>query len=151
MTGPVTTVRAATVDDVDAVAHSEQANLGIDAWSPALVAQGVLGQLPTIHYLVAERDGAVVGHAVASLVGDLGELQRIAVATDQRRDGGASALRDAVLALAAGAQVERLLLEVREDNDPALGFYARHGFVELDRRPRYYQDGATAVVMERSI
>ena len=42
---------------------------------------------------------------------------------------------------------DRVLLEVREDNEAALGFYAARGFVELDRRPRYYRDGATAIVL----
>ena len=42
-----------------------------------------------------------------------------------------------------------MLLEVREDNAAALGFYAARGFVEVDRRPRYYRDGATAVVLGR--
>jgi ribosomal-protein-alanine N-acetyltransferase len=32
-----------------------------------------------------------------------------------------------------------------------LAFYAAHGFVEVDRRPRYYRDGSTAVVMRRSL
>ena len=41
-------------------------------------------------YLVAEVDGAVVGHAVASAVGDVAELQRIAVAAAHRRTGLAS-------------------------------------------------------------
>ena len=41
-----------------------------------------------------------------------------------------------------------MLLEVRADNRPALAFYAHHGFVEIDRRDRYYADGATAVVMQ---
>ena len=34
---------------------------------------------------------------------------------------------------------DRLLLEVRENNAGAIGFYAAHGFVEIDRRPRYYR------------
>jgi ribosomal-protein-alanine N-acetyltransferase len=41
----------------------------------------------------------------------------------------------------------RLLLEVREDNAGALAFYASRGFIEIDRRPRYYRDGTTAVVL----
>jgi ribosomal-protein-alanine N-acetyltransferase len=138
------TVRPATEADIDAIADSEEHNLGADAWSPGLVAEGVRGALPTVHYLVAEDDGEVVGHAVASVVDDLVELQRIAVAPASRRTGVASALLDAVVAL-PGA---RVLLEVREDNDGALGFYSARGFVELARRPRYYRDGSTAIVME---
>jgi ribosomal-protein-alanine N-acetyltransferase len=145
------TVRPATAADVDAIAASEADNLGADAWSHALVEEGVAGRLPTVHYLVAEKGHRVVGHAVASLVDDVGELQRIAVAEDYRRLGLAGALLDAVVELAVGAGADRLLLEVREDNVPALGFYAAHGFVEVDRRRRYYRDGATAVVLRRPL
>ena len=144
-------VRPATEADTDAIAASEADNLGADAWSPGLVAEGVAGRLPTVHYLVAESDGSLVGHAVASLVAEIAELQRIAVAAPWRRRGVAVALLDEVIDLAAGAGAERVLLEVREDNAAALGFYAARGFLELDRRPRYYRDGATAVVLERPV
>jgi [ribosomal protein S18]-alanine N-acetyltransferase len=139
-------VRVATGADLDAVVASETDGFGADAWSPQLVGEGLAGRLPTVHYLVAEDDGAVVGHAVASVVDDLVELQRIAVATGRRRGGVGSALLEAVLALRP--EGGRVLLEVREDNTGALGFYAARGFVELHRRPRYYRDGATAIVME---
>jgi ribosomal-protein-alanine N-acetyltransferase len=141
------TVRPATEADVDAIAASEADNLGADAWSLGLVEEGVAGRLPTVHYLVAEQDGRVVGHAVASLAGDIAELQRIAVAAEHRRAGIAAALLAEVVTLAAAARADRLLLEVREDNAGALAFYAAKGFVEVDRRPRYYRDGGTAVVL----
>jgi len=144
-------VRSATEADAEAIAASEADNLGADAWSAGLVAEGVAGRLPTVHYLVAEDDDRLVGHAVASLVADVGELQRIAVAAPWRRRGVAGALLDGVVRLAARAGADRLLLEVREDNSAALAFYAAVGFVELDRRPRYYRDGATAVVLQRPV
>jgi ribosomal-protein-alanine N-acetyltransferase len=100
-----------------------------------------------VHYLVAEEEQLLVGHAVVSLAGDIAELQRIAVAADHRRSGVASALLDEVLALATAGGADRVLLEVREDNADALAFYAARGFVEVDRRRRYYRDGATAVVL----
>jgi ribosomal-protein-alanine N-acetyltransferase len=145
------TVRPAGPDDVPAIAALERDCLGTDAWSEGLVAEGVAGSLPTISYLVAETDGRVVGHATASVVGDIAELQRIAVDPDHRRHGLAGALLDAVVDLARAGGADRLLLEVREDNAGALAFYAAHDFVEVDRRRRYYRDGATAVVMRRSL
>ena len=42
---------------------------------------------------------------------------------------------------------DRMLLEVGAGNAAALGLYAAAGFVEIDRRPRYYRDGADAVVL----
>ncbi|WP_028643079.1 ribosomal protein S18-alanine N-acetyltransferase [Nocardioides sp. URHA0020] len=144
-------VRAATPDDVPAIADLEVDNLGADAWSEGLVREGVLGNLPTISYLVAEADGAVVGHATASVVADIAELQRIAVDPAHRRTGLASELLDAVVAVARAGGADRLLLEVREDNAGAIAFYAAREFVEVDRRRRYYRDGATAVVMRRGL
>ncbi len=141
----MTTVRAATPGDLDAVVVLENDNLGADAWSFGLLEEGLAGRVPTVHYLVAEVEGSVAGHAVTSLAGDIAELQRIAVTPGARRTGVASALLDASVALAAGA--DRMLLEVRADNAGALAFYAARGFVEVDRRPKYYQDGSTAVVM----
>lgn len=147
-------VRAATPADLDAVAALEEECLGADAWSRGLVEAGLAGEVPTVVYLVAEADdpdSPVVGHAVASIVADVAELQRIAVTPTARRGGHATALLDDVVARSRAAGAERLLLEVREDNAGALAFYAARGFVEVDRRRRYYRDGATAVVLRRGL
>jgi ribosomal-protein-alanine N-acetyltransferase len=140
-------IRAAVPSDADAVATLEAACQGDDAWSAWLVRDGIEGTVPTVRYLVAVDDGEVVGYAVASFAGDIAELQRIGVAERARRAGHASALLDEVVALGPGTGANRLLLEVRDDNAGALAFYADRGFVEIDRRPRYYRDGATAVVL----
>jgi len=144
------TVGPAMPDDVAAIVSLEQVCQGVDAWSEALVRDGVAGGLPTVHHLVA-REGDVVGYAVASAAGDVVELQRVGVDPEQRRCGLATRLLEGVLDLARAEGVERVLLEVREDNGGALAFYAARGFTELARRPRYYRDGATAVVLERPV
>ncbi len=144
-------IRAATPADVDTIARLERENLGDDAWSRALVEEGVAGELPTVLYLVAEDGDDVVGHVVVSLVADISELQRIAVDVEYRRAGLATSLLEEVVRLVLKEGADRLLLEVREDNAGALAFYAARGFVEIDRRPRYFRDGGTAVVMRRNI
>ena len=149
--GRVTLVRTAGSADVEAVSRLEDECLGVDAWSKGLVREGIAGALPTVVYLVAEVDDEVVGHAVVSAAGDIAELQRIAVAAAHRRSGVASALLAEVLEVAGRTEADRLLLEVREDNQAALAFYARSGFTEIDRRPRYYADGATAVVLRLAV
>ncbi len=144
-------IEPATSTDVAAVAALEVVALGPDAWSAALVEQGIAGELPTVHYLVHRDDGLVTGYVVVSMAGDVAELQRIAVDPDQRRTGVATRLLGEVVRLARADGADRVLLEVREDNLAALAFYAARGFTELARRPRYYRDGATAVVMSRQI
>lgn len=147
---PGVTVRDATEDDLETVVALETQCLGEDAWSRSLVEAGLRGEVPTVHYLVAEVAGHVVGYAALSVV-DVAELQRIAVAPLSRRGGVASGLLESAVELADSSGSERLLLEVREDNVAARALYEARGFEELARRRRYYRDGATAVVMARPL
>jgi len=140
-------IRRAVAADADVVARLEAICQGVDAWSHGLIRVGLEGDMPTIRYLVAEVGGRVVGYAVASYAGDIAELQRIGVDPRSRRRGVAGALLDDVVAEAPRTGADRLILEVREDNAGALSFYASRGFIEIDRRPRYYKDGTTAVVL----
>ena len=168
MVSPVE-IRIATADDAEAVAALEAVALGSDAWSPGLVAEGVAGRVPTTLYLVATTSSVeatpsveptssvepvettLVGYAAASMVADLAELQRIAVSATRRRTRIASDLLARVESEAARRHADRVLLEVREDNHAACAFYAARGFVEIDRRPRYYADGTTAVVLVKEV
>ena len=120
------------------------------------------GTIPGALYLVATRSSVEppssvelaetpVGYAAASLFADASELQRIAVATTHRRRGIASALLGRVEDEARRRYSERLLLEVREDNAAACAFYAARGFVEINRRVRYYADGTNAVVLAKEL
>ena len=144
-------IRPATAADVDAIARLERENLRQDAWSRGLVEEGVAGALPSVRYLVAEDGDEVIGHAVVSLVAEISELQRIAVDAAHRRVGLATRLLDEVVGIVRRGGADRLLLEVREDNAAALAFYLARAFAEIDRRPGYYRDGGTAVVMCRPI
>jgi [ribosomal protein S18]-alanine N-acetyltransferase len=144
-------IRPAEVDDGPAIASIEQEAFGSDAWSDGLVAEGLSGRIPGALYLVAETEQRLVGYAAASLFADVSELQRLAVPTLARRQGVATALLRRVEEEARVRYSERLLLEVREDNAGACAFYAARGFHELDRRPRYYADGTSAVVLEKDL
>jgi ribosomal-protein-alanine N-acetyltransferase len=44
-----------------------------------------------------------------------------------------------------------ILLEVRQDNEPARALYAKNGFTEISRRVGYYARFGDAVVMEKKL
>ena len=98
---------------------------------------------------VALVDEAPLGFALVWRAADELQLTDLGVAAKARRKGLARALLTELCreGQATGARV--MLLEVRASNQPALELYRSFGFVELDRRPRYYPDtGEDAVVMQ---
>ncbi len=137
-------VRTALPTDVPAVTALEASVFGPDAWSAASVTEELTG--PRRRAWVAE-DAEVVGYAVSSHAGDVVDLQRVAVSPSARGRGVGSTLVTTLLDAARSDGADRVLLEVADDNAPALALYARHGFAEIDRRPAYYRDGRDALVL----
>ena len=139
-------VRPATADDVPAVAALEQQLFGPDAWSADATVEELTGsdRRPVV---ACDATGSVVGYAVARRSDDLLDLHRIAVEPEHRRAGVARVMLAELRRAGREAGTSRMLLEVSAANTGALGFYAAEGFVQIDRRARYYRDGSDAVVM----
>lgn len=102
-------------------------------------------------FLVAVRDGTVLGYVVADSVTHhgrtLGHVKDLAVHPDARGNGiGRHLLRRGLSALVA-AGVTRAKLEVRETNHPALNLYRDEGFQVARRVSGYYADGEDALIM----
>jgi ribosomal-protein-alanine N-acetyltransferase len=135
-------LRPATPADGTAIAALEARLFGTDAWSAATVERSLV----TDRVLVA--GDAPVGYVVVSVAGELADLQRIAVDPAHRRRGVAGSLLRQATRDAGDSGAQRMLLEVRADSSAALAFYVAEGFAEIDRRRRYYRDGADAIVME---
>lgn len=121
-----------------AVAALEERCFPHDPWSEHTFRQAL--DSPDTAILLAEgEDGALLGYAVLYTVLDEGNLDNIAVAPECRRQGVADALLSA-LAGYAREHLERLMLEVRASNAPALALYRKHGFAEVGLRKNYYQN-----------
>ena len=103
--------------------------------------------------LTAEKTdtGRLLGYVIFSAISD-SEIYRIGVDPKYRRQGIGALLLDAAEAFCREQGGERLFLEVRDDNVPAMGLYASAGFKEIYRRKAYYKDPVTdAVIMEKHI
>jgi ribosomal-protein-alanine N-acetyltransferase len=142
------TARPATVADLDAIMALERASFPTDAWSDAMMRE----ELTSRHswYVVDEEAGRLVGYGgIRAAKGSTdADIQTIAIAESARGRGRGRALLATLLAEASRRGVREVFLEVRADNPVAQALYASEGFIELGRRPRYYQpDGVDALVM----
>ena len=136
--------RPARAADAVAIAALETSLFAADAWSLAAVEAELSGP----GRLVLVDGDPVAAYVVTLTVGDVVDLQRIAVHPAQRRRGLARTL---LCEAVAATDADRMLLEVSAANEAALGFYAGEGFVEIARRRSYYRDGSDAVVMQREL
>jgi ribosomal-protein-alanine N-acetyltransferase len=123
------------VAHLEAVAALEESGQ-VHPWRRATLAQAFADD--TLEVWGAWRDAALLGYAVLAWLPFEAELQAITVAPKARRQGIAGMLLVHLVARARQGGAERLLLEVRESNAPALALYRQYGFDEDGRRRDYY-------------
>ena len=120
-----------------------------DLWSPEALARFLAGQLSierirgeleegdAVRYVVAERDGDLVGFAkilrdrpIPALEGERGLwLQQLYLLPKVTRQGIGSVLLEAVTGIAEALDQQRMWLDVLRSNTGAIRLYERHGFV----------------------
>ena len=146
------TLRQMTHADLDQVVALESALFGEEAWTRQMLADELVLQPASRHYLVAVENGSITGYAGLLGVGSQGDVLTMAVASDRWGRGIGSALLKALLDEAARRGFTEVFLEVRTDNDRAQRLYRRYDFTEIGIRRGYYQpSGADALVMRRAV
>jgi len=97
--------------------------------------------------LAAHSGETMRGYLVCSRYAELWHLMNVAVDPEHRREGVATALIKRLLGEIDGNN--KVMLEVRGSNEPAIEMYRGFGFDAVGHRRRYYQDnGEDALVME---
>ncbi|MCA1770781.1 MAG: GNAT family N-acetyltransferase [Halomonas sp.] len=131
-----------TVDDLDGIAALEAACGWPTAGSQAQLAATLNDEASVVVGLVAGE--TLAGHAVVVRLPFEAELQAILVNDAWRGRGLARQLLAAVVAEARAWGSERLLLEVRASNAPAIALYRGAGFREDGVRRGYYPPRPTS-------
>ena len=140
-------ISAATAADLEQILVLEESGFDLpqrwsrDAW------QAELDNADRLVLVRRDDSGSVVGVASFSLAADLADLLRVIVAPESRGRGLGSSLIRAGMEWAKAVGADRMLLEVRPDNAPAVRTYQKLGFATLDRRRDYYGIGMDALVM----
>lgn len=98
------------------------------------------------HGILAAIESAPVGFAVLQCAAGEAEVITIGVDPAARRRGVGRALVVGMARTAAENAAKVLFLEVSENNLAARNLYEKCGFKEIGRRPRYYANGASALI-----
>ena len=138
-------IRRMTMADVDGVAAVEAATFPTP-WSRDAFASEMKNV--AARYLVAEKDGRIIGYAGAWIILDESHITNIAVLSDYRGQGIGRALTHGLLQYLSNLGAAYATLKVRKSNEVAQNLYVSLGFIKLGVRKRYYEDnGEDALIM----
>lgn len=139
------TIRRMTMEDVDGVAAVEAATFPTP-WSRDAFASEMKNV--AARYLVAEKDGVIIGYAGAWIILDESHITNIAVLDGHRGQGIGRKLTHGLLQYLSNLGAAYATLEVRKSNVVAQSLYVSLGFIKLGVRKRYYEDnGEDALIM----
>jgi [ribosomal protein S18]-alanine N-acetyltransferase len=95
----------------------------------------------------------VIGFALLRLspLEELAHLLKIALTENSRGFGEGARFWLALEAVLLTAHVRRVYLEVETENQAALRFYERQGFLKLRCMASFYSDGANAWAMDKTL
>ena len=133
----MTEIRNISENDIETIAYLES-EIFSDAWSEKSIKETYENQIACI--LGAYKECALAGYVIFYFVLDEGEIARIAVSPQYRRQGVADQIFAGLLDFCAEKSIERILLDVRTSNEPAIAFYRKSGFAEDGIRKNFYEN-----------
>lgn len=143
------TIRRMKESDIPEVARLEK-EIFPDPWSEGAISE-TFEQEQTL-LLVAYEDRKLIGYLILYFVLEEGEITRIAVIPECRRQGVGARMLLELEDLCEDNGITKLLLDVRESNETAISFYTSYGFVQDGVRRNFYSDPQEdGILMSREI
>ena len=130
-------IRRMTEDDLDAVLAIEAVSVPVP-WSRASYENEIHNQWAACFVCL---DGeTLIGYCDVWSVFEEANIQTIVVASSCRRSGAGRLMMETMEEEAKRRGAQRIMLEVRPSNLPALALYRGRGYMEIARRAAYYPD-----------
>ena len=129
-------IRKMEARDVSGVAKIEQENFSMP-WSEKAFMDS-LSQKEAL-FLVAEEEDRVLGYIGIYLSFEEGGITNVSVDSSCRNKGVGSALVEQLKKEAQARGTEKIFLEVRVSNKPAIHLYEKQGFEKVGCRKNFYE------------
>ena len=102
---------------------------------------------PFSNLLVFEENQAIIGYIDWGITYEQAQLANIAVHPASWKQGIGQQLLNEALQDAIEKECENMTLEARISNERAIQFYEKNGFISVNTRKNYYDDGENAYLM----
>lgn len=137
-------LRRATLNDAKEIARLES-----EIFKSGWTLENVENMLKGDSYAVVEEvNGEIIGYASYYIHIDEGDINNVAVTANYRKQGIGKSLVNALLQDAKARGVNKLFLEVRENNITAIKLYESLNFKQISVRKKYYNDGQNALIYQ---
>ena len=129
-------IRKMEARDVSWMARIEQENFSMP-WSEKAFMDSL--SLEEALFLVAEEEDRVLGYIGIYLSFEEGEITNVSVDSSSRNKGVGSELVEQLKKEAQARGTEKIFLEVRVSNEPAIRLYEKQGFEQVGCRKNFYE------------
>lgn len=136
-------LRKMTQNDIDGVVELEMQSFHTP-WGREIIEPCMVDD--KYDYYVLCNGDAVIGYFCTYSFLDTSEIFRIAVDEKHRKKGFAEIMMKQIILVAKEKGAERILLEVRSSNIPAINLYEKFGFIQYGKRAKYYGGKEDAVL-----
>ncbi len=117
-----------------------------DFWNPKILKE----ELENINsrYIIAKKNDEIVGFAGIKYNYENVEIMNIVTKRNQRRKGIARILLKKLIECSKEFNINKISLEVNENNLPAINLYKKMGFEVVGLRKMYYNGKSNAILMD---
>lgn len=143
------TIRPWKYEDILRISEIEKECFPREPWTFKMLASSF--ETEAFFGVIAEDGGEIVGYGGVTVAADTADIDNVAVTESFRRGGAGTAVLAELCRIAKEKGAEKVFLEVRVSNSPAMSMYLKNGFKGAYARTRYYPDGEDCLVMMKEL
>lgn len=143
------TLRPWKYGDILRISELEKECFPDEPWSFQMLASSF--DSDNFYGIVAEDGGEIIGYGGITVTFETADIANVAVTEAFRKSGVGSSVLSELLSIAKKKGAEKVFLEVRVSNSPAMSMYLKYGFRGVHARTRYYSNGEDCIVMTKEL
>ena len=135
-----------TLADFDLIKENLQTEFD-EFWTPGVLKSELENN--NSKYIVAKENDEVIGFAGIIVTPIDVEITNIVTKKSKRKKGIGKALLEKIIEIAKQTEMEKISLEVNEENKVAIHLYENSGFEKIGIRKKYYNGKNNAIIMTK--